>query len=199
MPTSPGQPQEYTPIGGGHNMRAEDFLSQYNMYPEALSATVSYFCWLASAGSLVGYAAGSVGNVGFGVATMPLGRLYQDGDLEMALSQLCQEAFEVPLTLDRISGDVRLRVGKVHGDVPPMDHPTAEYARAVQALAPLEHQGDGIKSFLGAVLAVVAGRWQILLIDEPEAFLHPGQARSLGRWLATEAVRRDVQVVLVSR
>ena len=83
-------------------------------------------------------------------------------------------------------------------EVPPLNRPTLDYARAVEALPALDTQGDGIKSFLGLVLTVVAGTSQILLVDEPEAFLHPAQARALGRWLSVEAVKRDIQIFLAS-
>jgi hypothetical protein len=38
---------------------------------------------------------------------------------------------------------------------------------------------DGIKAFTGIVTAVIAGDPRILLVDEPEAFLHPALAFKL--------------------
>ncbi|SDP33179.1 AAA domain-containing protein, putative AbiEii toxin, Type IV TA system [Arthrobacter sp. ok909] len=92
--------------------------------------------------------------------------------------------------------DVRLRMGKVDVPIPLFSNPTTEYADAVAALPSLEDQGDGVKSFLGLALAVVTGHSQMLLIDEPEAFLHPGQARALGRWLGVQAKKRNIQVIV---
>jgi hypothetical protein len=53
-----------------------------------------------------------------------------------------------------------------------------------------------MRSFIGVMLAVVTGSHPVMLIDEPEAFLHPPQARLLGRRLASEA--RDVQVLVAT-
>ncbi len=46
---------------------------------------------------------------------------------------------------------------------------------------PLESQGDGMRSFATVLLYVlVADTHSIQFLDEPEAFLHPPQARLLG-------------------
>ena len=44
----------------------------------------------------------------------------------------------------------------------------------------LDTQGDGMKSVLGIVSAIVSVKKPIILLDEPEAFLHPPQALQLG-------------------
>ena len=41
---------------------------------------------------------------------------------------------------------------------------------------PIEQTSDGIKAFVGIITAIIAGDPRILLIDEPEAFLHPSLA-----------------------
>ncbi|UYY83672.1 ATP-binding protein (plasmid) [Arthrobacter sp. YA7-1] len=81
-------------------------------------------------------------------------------------------------------------------EIPLLSHPTRAYAEAVAALPTLADQGDGVRSFIGLAMTIMVGRAQILLIDEPEAFLHPGQARALGRWLSIQAKKRDIQVIV---
>jgi predicted ATPase len=44
---------------------------------------------------------------------------------------------------------------------------------------------DGVQAFVGIVCAVLWGDYRAILIDEPEAFLHPPLARKLGRQLTT--------------
>lgn len=191
-----GYPQEWTSIAGGGQLSARQLVLEVNSHPIALNQGKPFFAWYASAGSLIGAASGSVGMPGMGSGGHPLMRLFRDGEREAELSALAESSFGVPLTLDRVNGNVRLRVGHPAGEVPPLNRPTQAYADAVGALPELEQQGDGIKSFLGLALTVLAGTYQVLLIDEPEAFLHPAQARSLGRWLGREALARDIQVVL---
>ena len=42
-------------------------------------------------------------------------------------------------------------------------------------------------SFMGLMVAVITANFPLIIVDEPEAFLHPPQARLLGRKLATNA------------
>lgn len=52
-------------------------------------------------------------------------------------------------------------------------------------LQTIDAQSDGVRSFSGIVLTLLAGQYPLVLLDEPEAFLHPPQARLLGKSLAT--------------
>ena len=45
----------------------------------------------------------------------------------------------------------------------------------------VHEQGDGIKSFTGILLYLMLDYFKIYLIDEPESFLHPPQARIIGQ------------------
>lgn len=59
-----------------------------------------------------------------------------------------------------------------------------EYYAIVAALPKLQNQGDGMRSFASILLDTFTSEYSITLIDEPEAFLHPPQARILGKMLA---------------
>ncbi|WP_396327866.1 ATP-dependent nuclease [Jatrophihabitans lederbergiae] len=59
----------------------------------------------------------------------------------------------------------------------------------------LSEQGDGVKNYLGMVLHLMTSRASVTVIDEPEAFLHPAQARSLGRHLGAQARSRRLQLL----
>ncbi len=48
----------------------------------------------------------------------------------------------------------------------------------------MQDQGDGVKSFIGILISVMAAPFFFLLIDEPDAFLHPPQALLMGAMLA---------------
>ncbi|MEU2113955.1 AAA family ATPase [Streptomyces sp. NPDC019507] len=66
------------------------------------------------------------------------------------------------------------------------DHipPSPELVRAYRGLPQLTEQGDGFKAFVQILLHTVLRATPVILIDQPEAFLHPPQARLLGRKLA---------------
>lgn len=84
----------------------------------------------------------------------------------------------------------------------------------------LDEQGDGLKSFVSTFLSLNYKKNNILLLDEPEAFLHPPLARQLGEmigdfndenrtiFVATHSVEvlkgiltknRDVNVIRITR
>lgn len=163
-----------------------------------LGNIADFFLAWTTAGTLATYATGVDGSRAIDQKNRPLSRVFRDGDLEAELSELARATFGTGLVLDRINPELRLRVGELEVDAPLINRPTVEYADAVAALPVLEHQGDGFRSFVGLTLLVMAEHPDVLLLDEPEAFLHPGQARALGRWLATRAATHDMQIVLAT-
>lgn len=54
---------------------------------------------------------------------------------------------------------------------------------------------DGIKAFTGLIAAVMSTDYRIMLVDEPEAFLHPPLAKKLGRRLTELASKRQANVL----
>lgn len=50
----------------------------------------------------------------------------------------------------------------------------------------LANEGDGLKSFFAVAMSIISNKKPIIVIDEPEAFLHPPQAFELGRLIANE-------------
>jgi hypothetical protein len=71
-------------------------------------------------------------------------------------------------------------------------------SRFESSMSPLDVQGDGIRSFASIALRVLASAHnRIILIDEPEAFLHPPQAKLLARFLGNE-LPHDTQIILAT-
>ena len=62
----------------------------------------------------------------------------------------------------------------------------------------LDTQGDGFRSFVGVVLSLLMSKGRIVLLDEPEAFLHPAQARQLGHWIAEHSKHSAEQVIVAT-
>lgn len=55
------------------------------------------------------------------------------------------------------------------------------YAAILDTYKQVQDQGDGIKSFTGVLLYLMLGHYCTYIIDEPESFLHPPQARIMGQ------------------
>ena len=198
---SPGVKPEYAfrISEGGLDVEAfQGWFDKDRQGPAYLGNAARFFVEYARAGELSAYAGGFIETNMYNARNYALMKLRMSGELEGELSDVVEEAFGDPLVLDRLSTQTRLRVGRVDVEVPLLNRPTAEYADAVAGLPLLDDQGDGLRSFVGVVGQVLTHQIDVFLIDEPEAFLHPGQARVLGRWLADVATNRNMQVVVAT-
>ncbi|MEV6575641.1 AAA family ATPase [Streptomyces sp. NPDC051577] len=111
--------------------------------------------------------------------------LYANRDEETAFSELVYQAFAEHVSVDRYDDQIRLRVGRPHPDVrDALPGASREVAAAYRSLPSVNEQGDGFRSFVQILLQVMVRPVPLVIIDEPEAFLHPPQARLLGRLLA---------------
>lgn len=128
----------------------------------------------------------------------PMHVLEDNEDILEKVQGISTKIFRETLTLDRISNNIQLRVGEPSIPAPPIDKVTKEYRAALIALDRLQDQGDGMTAVLGLLVPVICGRQNIALIDEPEAFLHPPQARVVGELLGQLSVERDMQILLAT-
>lgn len=122
--------------------------------------------------------------------------LQVDVDVLKKVSAEVKDAFQKDVIINWGGGrHVWFHVGDEPARNADDDRVSATYLNELEKLPRLENEGDGIKSFVGCVLGVLCGAHKVLLVDEPEAFLHPPQARKLGRLLADTAHKRERQVV----
>ena len=80
---------------------------------------------------------------------------------------------------------------------PPRSHERSTSPRSLRYFdkaRSIEEFSDGVKAFIGLLAAVLSQDYKIMLIDEPEAFLHPPLARRLGAELSTLARKHKAQV-----
>ncbi|MBN9157054.1 AAA family ATPase [Microbacterium sp.] len=126
----------------------------------------------------------------------PLHRLYLSPALDARLQSISRDAFDRGLILDVWAGGSQwaLRVGEI--DTPNSPRPDQDYLDALRALPLLHEQGDGVRSMIGLLLTLLTGHQSISLVDEPEAFLHPPQARFLARLLSDDAASESRAVFL---
>ena len=119
--------------------------------------------------------------------THPIHLLLMDPDLSKSISEKFKHAFGMDLTPFRAGGSsFPLYVGKKPDLLHNKDELSKEFIRDLQASnVMLDRQGDGMRSFVAVMLhALIAGTHSVQFLDEPEAFLHPPQARLLGRYIA---------------
>lgn len=119
--------------------------------------------------------------------THPIHVMMMNENLTADISGKFRHAFGHDLTPFRAGGsEFPLYVGQRPTVAPGKDELSLEFVTDLQkSNVPLQHQGDGMRSFAAVLLSVLAGgNHSIQLLDEPEAFLHPPQARLLGRYIA---------------
>lgn len=117
----------------------------------------------------------------------PIHYMQADDLLELKISGYFREAFGEDLIIHRNAGmEVPLHCG--HRPTPREgdDRVSVGYLRDLESLPTLDTQGDGMRSFVGVLLHSLVVDHSVILIDEPEAFLHPPQARILGQMLVKE-------------
>lgn len=70
----------------------------------------------------------------------------------------------------------------------------ADAVRFHAAAQVIDEASDGVKAFTGIVTEVMAGDPSVVLVDEPEAFLHPSLASKLAQEVARAALSADKRV-----
>ena len=119
--------------------------------------------------------------------THPIHLLLLDPNLGERISQLFRRAFGKDLIPFRAGGgQFPIFVGEKPLIVVGEDELGKSFVEKLLASAsPLQTQGDGMRSFATVLLYVLAAdNHSIQFLDEPEAFLHPPQARLLGEYIA---------------
>lgn len=128
----------------------------------------------------------------------PIHFLQKDDTVEKQFSDYFRQAFGQDLIVHRNAGnEVPLHIGQKPIPKEGEDRVSKSYLEELEKLPRLYEQGDGMRSFVGVLLNAFISNHNILLIDEPEAFLHPPQARLLGKMLAKD-LPEDRQLFLAT-
>lgn len=122
--------------------------------------------------------------------------LFCDDAKRHEVRRIVFEAFGSHFVIDPTSlGNLRIRLSLR----PPKDDMEERgiHAEAVEFHSNaqlIDHASDGVKAFTGIITEVMAGDPRALLIDEPEAFLHPSLASKLGYEVSRAALSSDKRV-----
>ncbi|WP_293332656.1 ATP-dependent endonuclease [Microcoleus sp. CAWBG58] len=122
--------------------------------------------------------------------------LFRDEDKRKKVRRIIYDAFGSHFVIDptNLGGQLRLRLSSL----PP--NTNQEYSLdpdAVQfhsSATLIEQASDGVKAFTGIITEIIAGDPAVLLIDEPEAFLHPSLAFNLGKEIALTSSESEKRI-----
>lgn len=172
----------------GHALHQSQAHSEWQRSDHILGQLSRWFCHLLSADERL-QICNPPGNIALARdnPSHPIHFLLRDDKLESRLSVKFRKAFGVDLVVHRNAGNqVPLHIGDRPMPASGEDRVSISYIERLEKLPTLHTQGDGMRSFAGVLLATSVGRENIILIDEPEAFLHPPQARLLGTTLVQD-------------
>lgn len=124
----------------------------------------------------------------YGMDTMSLNYLSSfkyKNELLSNLSSIVKKLFKEDIYLDSqtLGEYLVFRVGEDFNYVRKESNLSEENANKLFHENKLDDQGDGLKSFVSTFLSLNSEDTDILLLDEPEAFLHPPLARQLGEMI----------------
>ncbi len=122
--------------------------------------------------------------------------LFREDAKRHEVRRIVFEAFGTHFVIDPTNlGQFRIRLASR----PPRDDMEergihADAMRFHGTALPIADASDGVKAFTGIVTEVIAGDPSVILVDEPEAFLHPSLATKLGFEVSRAALSADKRV-----
>ena len=135
-----------------------------------------------------------------GAHTHPFHVMFRRNVIEEKVSDLFRKAFGQDLVMLRAAGT---KASAYVGERPERaagEHITdGNYLDKVESLKRLESEGDGVRSYASIIGRLVTEERPIQLIDEPEAFLHPPQARKIGVAIGDNSADRQTFIATHSQ
>lgn len=89
-------------------------------------------------------------------------------------------------------------VGKEPDRTSEIDRVSTEYLEIINKYPELAEEGDGLRSFIGLLMILYSTPHPILMIDEPESYLHPFQSKRLGNILAKSCKENNKQIFIAT-
>jgi predicted ATPase len=122
--------------------------------------------------------------------------LFRDDQKRNEVRRIAYEAFDRYFVLDPTNpGYIRVRLANraPHDDLEErgLHEKAINYHASAQLI---DETSDGVKAFTGILAELIAGDPSIVLIDEPEAFLHPSLAVKLGQEVSRAAMIANKRV-----
>lgn len=123
--------------------------------------------------------------------------LFKNPEARRRIRKITWNAFQRYFVLDATNmGHLRIRFSKREPQDSSEEQNWDDRAQAFHAAATdIRDLSDGMKAFTGLVAALLSADHRVMLIDEPEAFLHPILAGKLGATITNLASERDANVL----
>lgn len=122
--------------------------------------------------------------------------LFRDNVKRSEVRRIIKEAFGTYFVIDPTNiGNFRIRLSERapadEAEERGLHEAAVEFHSRAQVI---DEASDGVKAFTGIVIEFIAGDPKILLVDEPEAFLHPALAFNLGLEISRASLNSDKRI-----
>jgi predicted ATPase len=126
--------------------------------------------------------------------------LFLNDELRREVQEILRRAFQRFFILDPShAGHLRISFAKRPPSSPQEEQGFHQESRDYYASAEsIDKFSAGVKAYTGTIVEVVAGNSRVVIIDEPEALLHPPLAQQLGKELATLAIQTRKNVFVAT-
>lgn len=112
-------------------------------------------------------------------------KLEKNFDSITSLNQALDLGFQssVEVYEDYVDGHLikKYKIGESQAIADAIDSNSREKVNKLRSFEDLHNQGDGIRTAVAILSSVIVSEHSLFLIDEPETFLHPPQAKILGK------------------
>lgn len=135
-----------------------------------------------------------------GIPSHPIHQIVKYPHYRETVTEYFNKAFGIPLIPNTQHGrTVPLCLGNIPQKQDVQGNNAQEmaewYAQYLEQYPVLHEQGDGMRSFAGILLYLSMDYYRTFLIDEPESFLHPPQAKIMGH-VITKLLKDDQQAFI---
>ncbi|MEQ9618497.1 MAG: AAA family ATPase [Deltaproteobacteria bacterium] len=124
--------------------------------------------------------------------------LFSDDSKRQEVRRIIFDAFGYYFVIDPTKlGRFRLRLAYYYPQDIRQERGIDEEAVSYHSKAmPIDATSDGVKAFTGIITEIIAGDPVVLLIDEPEAFLHPALSFKLGKEIARASSKSEKRLFI---
>jgi predicted ATPase len=127
-----------------------------------------------------------------------LSRLFYSDAKRKRTQDIIHDAFKCYFVIDPFGENFE---GKVSENAPPLGSERSladDMMKFFRRCKKIDEMSDGVRAFCGMIAAVVANDAKMILIDEPEAFLHPALCIKLARELCSLARTNGQQLFIAT-
>jgi len=126
--------------------------------------------------------------------------LFHDRIKRVKIQEITFQEFGQYLVIDHISqnNNYILKMSKMRPNPQTEENSSKEGENFFKTCEKLSDFGDGVQSYIGLMAPIMSTPHKIILVDEPDQYLHPPKARELGRTLANLIQSRDGMVIIAT-